>query len=46
MDLNPLIEPRSLIHQQQSPVCAPIERKHLAFLHCGDLRITGFDDFI
>ena len=46
MHLNQLSQPRGLSHQQQYPVRAPIERKHLALSHCSDSKLTGFYDFI
>lgn len=46
MHLNQLSRPRGLPHQQQYPVRAPIERKHLP-LPCGSgLRLTRLDEII
>lgn len=46
MHFDQLARPRSVPHQQQHPVRAPIERKHLALLHDGYSGFTGLDDFI
>jgi len=46
MDLNPLIWPWSLSHQQQHSMRAAIKRKHLALLNSCRTRFIWCDDFV